>query len=79
MGLKKHFVELTARHRISCKKCHVTADITVGSSPIVLTCPSCHQTLGRWETIQEIVADLAAFVAAAEKMVKAKLSRSYGM
>jgi len=67
MALKKHFVELTARHRISCKECHVNADITVGGSPIVLTCPSCHQTLGSWETIPEVVADLSAFVAAAEK------------
>jgi len=37
MALKRQFVELTARRRISCKECHVIADITVGDSPIVLT------------------------------------------
>ena len=67
MALKKHFVELTAKQRISCKECHVIADITVGDSPIALTCPCCHQTLGSWRTTPEVLADLSAFVAAAEK------------
>ena len=79
MGLKKHFVELTARHLISCKKCHVTADITVGGSPMKLTCPCCHQTLGSWETIPEIVADLTAFVEAAEKSPSPTVQQLCGM
>jgi len=75
MGLKKHLVELSAKHRISCKKCDVAADITVGGSPIMLTCPRCHQTLGSWKTIPEIIADLTAFVAAAEKLFQKFLSK----
>jgi len=64
MPLHEHLVELTAKRLIACRQCRTPADMSLGTSPVRLICPGCHQTLGSWETTTMAIADITAFVSA---------------
>jgi len=62
MALNENLIELTAQHQIACKHCHTIADIALSHSPVSMTCPACHQTLGTWETTPHSIAEITAFI-----------------
>jgi len=67
MPLNERLIEVTAQTLIACRECHAVGDVSISGSSVNLVCPSCHESLGSWQTTAAASADLTAFIATGSK------------